>query len=82
MSCEIGSEGLKIMREDYEINKSGMRQISTGEIIAGNLSEEDIEIGDVIGNGASGYVYRGIHKPTGREIALKSINIYDKGRRH
>mmetsp|Transcript_3868 Transcript_3868/g.2591 ORF Transcript_3868/g.2591 Transcript_3868/m.2591 type:complete len:132 (+) Transcript_3868:323-718(+) len=82
MSFEIGSEGLKIMKEDYEISKMGMRSISTGAVIAGNLSEDDIELGEVIGNGASGYVYRGIHKPTGRPIALKSINVHDKGKRH
>eukprot|EP00351_Strombidinopsis_sp_SopsisLIS2011_P006073 CAMPEP_0116874648 /NCGR_PEP_ID=MMETSP0463-20121206/6158_1 /TAXON_ID=181622 /ORGANISM="Strombidinopsis sp, Strain SopsisLIS2011" /LENGTH=128 /DNA_ID=CAMNT_0004518599 /DNA_START=245 /DNA_END=632 /DNA_ORIENTATION=+ len=79
MSFEIGSEGLKIMKEDYEISKMGMRSISTGAVIAGNLSEDDIELGEVIG---TELVYRGIHKPTGRPIALKSINVHDKGKRH
>jgi len=30
MSCELNSEGLKVMREDYEIGREGMRNISTG----------------------------------------------------
>jgi len=36
----------------------------------------------VIGNGASGYVYKAIHKPTGKALALKSINVFDKPKRH
>jgi len=30
MSVEFGSQGIKIMREDFEIGKLGMRNISTG----------------------------------------------------
>lgn len=66
MSCELNSEGLKVMREDYEIGKEGMRNLSTGQVIVGNLAKEDLEIKEVIGNGASGYVYKAIHKQTGR----------------
>lgn len=35
-----------------------------------------------IGNGASGYVYKALHKPTGKLVALKSINAFDKEKRH
>ena len=82
MSCELNGEGLKVMREDYEIGTKGMRNISTGQMISGNLAKEDLEMKEVIGNGASGYVYKAIHKPTGKVLALKSINAYDKGKRH
>ena len=82
MSCELDSEGLKVMREGYEIGKEGMRNISTGQIIVGNLAKEDLEMKEVIGNGASGYVYKAIHIPTGRVLAIKSINAFDKGKRH
>jgi hypothetical protein len=34
-----------------------MRKITTGELISGNLTEKDLEYGQVLGNGASGYVY-------------------------
>ena len=44
MSCELDSEGLKVMREDYEIGREGMRNLSTGQIIVGNLVKEDLEI--------------------------------------
>eukprot|EP00347_Sterkiella_histriomuscorum_P002098 403369481 len=82
MSCELNSEGLKVMREDYEIGKEGMRNLSTGQIIVGNLAKEDLEMKEVIGNGASGYVYKAIYKPRGRVLAIKSINAFDKGKRH
>lgn len=48
----------------------------------GNLSSEDLELSSVLGSGASGYVYKAIHKPTGRLLALKSINAFDKDKRH
>jgi len=45
--------------------------MKTGELISGNLVESDLEYGKVLGNGASGYVYAAVHKPTGRHVALK-----------
>ena len=48
----------------------------------GNLAKEDLEIQEAIGNGASGYVYKAVHKPSGRLLAIKSINAFDKGKRH
>jgi serine/threonine protein kinase len=59
-----------------------MKSISTGQMLVGNLSKEDLDMREVIGNGASGYVYKAIHKPTGRVLALKSINAHDKPKRH
>ena len=82
MSCELGSQGLKVARENFEIGKLGMKNMKTGEVIVGNLTEEDLEYGEILGNGASGYVYAAIHRPTGRKVALKSINVFDKGKRH
>lgn len=48
-----------------------MRNIKTGELIGGNLQQSDLEYGEVLGNGASGYVYAAVHKPTGAKVALK-----------
>lgn len=36
----------------------------------------------MLGNGASGYVYAAVIKSTGLKVALKSINVFDKGKRH
>jgi serine/threonine protein kinase len=59
-----------------------MRNLKTGELIVGNMQRDDLEYGEVLGNGASGYVYAAIHKPTKRRVALKSINVLDKHKRH
>ena len=52
-------------------------------MIVGNLTEEDLDYGDdsILGNGASGYVYLATHKKTGQQMALKSINVFDQGKR-
>ena len=72
-------------KEGYEIGTTGMKDMTTGQMIVGNLTEEDLEYGDestILGMGASGYVYLATHKRTGQKIALKSINVYDTGKRH
>ena len=82
VSCEFGTNGLRLPKENYLIGQGGMRNIKTGELIVGNLVREDLEYGEILGNGASGYVYAAIHKPMGRKVAVKSINVHDKGKRH
>jgi len=57
--------------QNYEIGQEGMRNMKTGEFIGGNMQHQDLEYGEVLGNGASGYVYAAIHKPTGVKVALK-----------
>ena len=44
-------------------------------------SPEQLELGDIIGRGSSSYVQRAVHKPTGTPLALKVLNMYDKGKR-
>lgn len=46
------------------------------------VDPKELKLGEIIGRGASSYVQRAKHVPTGTLIALKSINICDKGRRH
>ena len=82
VSCELGTQGLKLLHENIEIGSKGMRNLKTGELIVGNMQRDDLEYGEVLGNGASGYVYAAIHKPTKRRVALKSINVLDKHTRH
>jgi hypothetical protein len=83
MSCELGSNGIRVHREGYEIGTSGMKDLNSGQMIVGNLAEEDLyyDEGTVLGNGASGYVYLATHKVTGVQMALKSINVFDLGKR-
>ena len=42
---------------------------------------ETIELLDVIGRGSSSFVQRGVHVPSGTQLALKVINIFDKSKR-
>jgi hypothetical protein len=42
---------------------------------------DSIELLDVIGRGCSSYVQRGVHVPSGTQLALKVINIFDKSKR-
>lgn len=61
-----------------------MKDMASGEMIVGNLTEADLIYGDdnILGNGASGYVYLATHRMTGQKMALKSINVFDTGKRH
>jgi len=70
-----------VPREDFCIGKDGMKNISTGEVIVGNLCNEDLDIGRKLGRGACGFVYEALHKPSGRKVAIKTINVHDKPRR-
>jgi serine/threonine protein kinase len=82
MSYEFGSQAFKVAKEDFEIGKGGMKNLTTGEMIVGNITDDELEYGRVLGNGAAGYVYAAVHKPTGRQVAIKSINVFDQGKRH
>lgn len=74
--------GIKLPMENYQIGNDGMRHMGTRELIVGSLLKTDLEMGKILGNGASGYVYQALHKPTGKQVALKSINVHDKHKRH
>lgn len=59
---------------------------STGIAIRNNpktftLVYDELEIGDIIGRGCSSVVLYATHTPTGTPLALKVINMFDKGKR-
>lgn len=45
------------------------------------LNYEELTIGDMIGRGASSVVLHGLHVPTGTQLGLKVINMFDKSKR-
>lgn len=45
------------------------------------VDPKELRLGEVIGRGASSYVRRACHVPTNTVLALKTINICDRGRR-
>lgn len=80
ISCEIGTDGLNIIKEDLHVAKDGIRDTKTGEIVC-EISPEDFENVSKLGTGASGHVYKVIHLKTGEFMATKSINVFDQGKR-
>jgi hypothetical protein len=46
------------------------------------VQPESLALGEVIGRGACAYVQRAVHVPTGRELVLKVISVFDRSKRH
>ena len=46
------------------------------------IKKEDIHYLEDIGQGNGGVVKKAIHKASGTPLAVKIINVYDKGKRH
>uniref|UniRef100_A0A7S2XY35 mitogen-activated protein kinase kinase n=1 Tax=Fibrocapsa japonica TaxID=94617 RepID=A0A7S2XY35_9STRA len=67
------------IKGDVAINSTGvvMRDSSKSFTVV----YEELEIGDVIGRGASSVVVHAMHIPTGTPLALKVINMFDKSKR-
>ena len=81
MSCEFGTEGLKIIKENIQVSKHGLKNLTTGEFF-GTFNPQDLRYIGELGRGACGLVLRALHVPSGVEFAVKSINVYEKDRRH
>ncbi|OQS07183.1 ser/thr kinase [Thraustotheca clavata] len=67
------------VKGDFAITSTGVVMKGTGRAFTVNPAE--LEWGDTIGQGASGTVRISKHKPTGTILALKLINMFDKGKR-
>lgn len=80
ISCEIGSDGINIIKEDLHIAGDGIKDTTTGEYILA-ISADDFNFLEKLGHGASGSVFKVFHKPTKKYMALKSINVFDQGKR-
>lgn len=80
-SIEIAIDKVKFVKENIVIEDKGIKNTNNSTNIY-NLDAKDLEVNkDLLGRGASGFVHKAIHKPTGTIIALKSINILDKDKR-
>jgi len=80
ISCEISTDGINILKEDLHVARNGIKDTKTGEFIL-NICSDDFEMKEKLGTGASGNVYKALHKPTGEYMALKSINVFDQAKR-
>jgi len=66
---------------DFVINKSGIAAINHAEVRRTGLQLQDLEFFEVLGKGASSLVRRAVHKPSQTQLAVKIINVFDKGKR-
>ncbi|CAM9774165.1 unnamed protein product, partial [Laminaria digitata] len=63
-----------------EIHSSGV--VKDGADHKFSVAYEDLEIAEVIGRGCSSFVLKARHSGTNKPLALKVINMFDKGKRH
>ena len=68
-------------KEDFVINKSGIAAINHTEVRRTGLQLQDLDFFEVLGKGASSLVRRAVHKPSQAQLAVKIINVFDKGKR-
>ena len=73
------ADGEVFIKDNVAINSTGIALRDNPKTFS--LVFEELEIGDMIGRGASSVVLHGIHGPTGTILALKVINLFDKSRR-
>ncbi len=67
------------MKEGIQVGRQGMKR--NAQLIPDHIDFRDLEMGDVIGKGASGVVQRAVHKPSGLQLAIKLIGVYEKEKR-
>lgn len=83
ISCEFGPDGIQFLRANIKITKNGMCKITGDQILPLSIVQaSEVEYGAEIGRGSSGFVQEGIYKPENIPIAIKTINVYDKDKRH
>lgn len=61
------------------MGKQGITRDTVGTSMT--LHSDDIVVGRILGKGSSAIVQQALHKPTNSQIALKTINVYDKEKR-
>lgn len=79
-SIEIGIDKVRFVRDNLQIEDIGMKLVDKSQYL-NSIHAKDLEIKEELGQGCSGIVKKAVHKPTGIEMALKSISIYDKDKR-
>lgn len=67
------------VKEDVAITSTGVAMLGKPKLFT--VVPQELEAGTPIGRGASSYVLKSKHVPTGTCLALKVMNMYDKGKR-
>jgi len=63
------------------VSDKGVEALTTSQSMIKSLAELE-PMGEAIGRGQSSYVVLAKHKPTGKQVVMKVINIYDQSNRH
>ncbi|KAL3904185.1 MAG: hypothetical protein SGPRY_011385, partial [Prymnesium sp.] len=73
--------GGTFVKEDFVINKQGIAAVNGTEVAKLGLRLPDLEMGEVLGKGASSLVRKARHTPTQTDLAVKIVNVFDKSKR-
>ena len=74
------NESVIFKKDNISVGLKGIKELNTGQFVS-VVDPNDFELGEYIGAGASGKVHLARYKPSGVQVAIKSINIYDKNKR-
>jgi mitogen-activated protein kinase kinase 3 len=67
------------IKGDIAINKTRVEMRDSEKAFV--VNPDELTVGEVIGRGASSYVQQAKHIPSGTMLALKVVNMFDKGNR-
>lgn len=86
-SCGGADETPSYQIDGGNFVKDNVAVLPTGVVMRGRskaftVVPDEMELGRVIGRGASSYVQRALHRPTGTHLAIKTVNVFDKSKRH
>lgn len=73
------ANGDVFIKDNVAINATGIAMRDNPKKFT--LLYEELIIGDMIGRGSSSVVLQGMHAPTGTQLALKVINLFDRSKR-
>ena len=73
------ANGDVFIKDNVAINSTGIAIRDNPKTFS--LIYDELEIGHMIGRGASSVVLHGVHAPTQTLLALKVINLFDKSKR-
>ena len=68
--------------QQIDSNNTKIKEEQNSVIVKRDICKQDQKFLEVIGKGASGLVYRAILQSEDIQVAVKSINIYDRDMRH
>lgn len=71
-------------KQDFAVGRNGLSRAAgrrTHGLSGVALHFRDFDVLEELGQGASGLVHKARHRPTGTVVAIKTVNISDKGKR-